>query len=86
MRLWLWDTATHHGVTDDECVAMDRAAQCLGDGGTARVELAFLSASLDRLSNDHVRTGIGWTGTYATGIVQWVPLPVAREWPPAGAS
>jgi hypothetical protein len=74
MRLWLWETATHRGVTDDEDQARGQAERCLGDGGTARVELAFLSASLDRLANDYVRTGIGWTGTRATGTVRWSRL------------
>ncbi len=74
MRLWLWDTATHRGVTDDEDRAMTRAEECLGDSDTARVELALLSASFDTLTNDHIRTGIGWTGTHAAGTVQWAPL------------
>lgn len=74
MHLWLWDTGTHCGVSDDEGHAMGHAEEHTGDGGTARVELAFLSASLDTLTNDHVRTGIGWTGTRAAGTVRWSRL------------
>jgi hypothetical protein len=76
MRLWLWETATHRGVTDDEDRAMAHAEEYLGDSATARVELAVLSASFNTLTNDHIRTGIGWTGTNAAGSVRWAPLAI----------
>lgn len=85
MRLWLWDTATWHGVTDDEDRAMQRAAESMGDSGTARVELAFLSASFSTLTCDHIRTGIGWTATRAAETVTWQPLAASQD-PPARAS
>jgi hypothetical protein len=35
-RLWLWDVANCHGVTDDRDRAMKRAQECMRDGDLAR--------------------------------------------------
>ena len=83
MRLWLWDAANYCGVTDDEDRALDHAAAYLHDGDTARVELAFLAASFEHLSNKHIRTGAGWTTTQESGSITWIPL---SEAPPVRAS
>jgi hypothetical protein len=73
-RLWLWDVANCHGVTDDEDRAIKRAQECMRDGDMARVELAVLSASFAKLTNDHISTGAGWQATNAAGTVEWEPL------------
>jgi hypothetical protein len=74
MRLWLWDVANYHGVTNDETTALECAEHWLRDGEVARVELAFVASSVQRLSFDHFRTGAGWIGSRADGTVTWTPL------------
>ena len=78
-RLWLWETAAYLGVTDDEGRAIARASECVCGGGTARVELAFLSASFDALTCSHIRTGVGWTATAPAAAagprpLRWQPI------------
>lgn len=83
MRLWLWDAANYCGVTDDEDRALKRAEECMQDGDAARVELAFLGASFEHLSNNHIRTGAGWTAIQEADSITWIPLSAA---PPVRAS
>jgi hypothetical protein len=76
MRLWLWDAGNYHGVTNDEDCALECAEHWMRDGDDARVELAILTTSFHRLTAEHVRTGIGWTGRRTDGTVTWTPLGV----------
>jgi hypothetical protein len=65
---------------------MKRAEECMHDGDTARVELAFLAVLFCRLSNAHIRTGTGWVGTSAGGVVAWEPLVSGQDQLPIRAS
>jgi hypothetical protein len=76
MRLWLWDAGNYHGVTNDEDRALECAEHWMNDDGIARVELAILATSFHRLTAEHIRTGIGWTGHRAADTVTWTPLGV----------
>jgi hypothetical protein len=76
MRLWLWDVGNYHGVTNNEDCALECAEHWMRDGDVARVELAILTTSFRRLSAEHVRTGTGWAGHRAAGVVTWTPLGV----------
>jgi hypothetical protein len=74
MRLWLWDAGNYHGVTNDEDRALECAEHWMRAGDIARVELAILTTSFQRLSAEHIRTGTGWTGHGTAGNVTWTPL------------
>jgi hypothetical protein len=74
MRVWLWDAGSHQGVTDDEARAIDHAEVNLRLGDTAHVELALVIPSIRQVTWAYIRTGIGWTGTSASGPVVWRPL------------
>jgi hypothetical protein len=83
MRLWLWDVANYCGVSDDEACALKHAEERMQDGDAARVELAFLAASFEHLTNNHIRTSAGWTATQESGSVTWAPLSSAPQFTPS---
>jgi hypothetical protein len=64
--LYLWETATACGVTDDRTRAMDAAAETTDDG-CARVDRARLTFGM---TSRHVRLGDGWVMRDG----QWVPF------------
>jgi hypothetical protein len=72
VRLYLWDapTAGTLGVADSQHRAAAAAAACLTDGGTARVEAAWLAPG-DIARPGYRRTGICWTGRLSSGQVVW---------------
>jgi hypothetical protein len=86
MRLWLWDAGNYHGVTNDEDRALECAEHWMRAGDIARVELAILTTSFQRLSAEHIRTGTGWTGHRTAHKVTWTPLGVRPLTPRVPAS
>jgi hypothetical protein len=70
--LYLWDApaAGRLGVADSQPRAAAAVAACLADGGTARVEAAWLAPG-DIVHLGYQRTGICWTGRLSGGRVVW---------------
>jgi hypothetical protein len=82
MMVWLWETGSERGVSDDLTRACEAASACLRDGqaGSARVERALLMVGGNWLISGYQRTGTGWLAQpRRDGEVSWAPLAGSPE-------
>jgi hypothetical protein len=82
MMVWLWETGSECGISDDLCRACEAASASLRDGqaDSARIELALLLAGGDWLTSGYYRTGVGWlVQPCRDGGLSRVPLACSPE-------
>lgn len=73
-QLWLWSAGPQCGLTDDQDLAREHAAEAALDGGhPALVELVVvgLGSHLERV---YVHTSIAYNGTARDRQVVWMPV------------